>query len=176
DAVVIARDDENQGSYLAAYLVSAQTANFAAVRKALAVNLPDYMIPTAWCMLDSFPLTANGKVNKTVLPEALQQKAEFVEPRNDTEQSLHDIWCEVLQQPNLSVLDDFFALGGHSLLATQIIAKVVETHSLDVSVAVIFENNTIAELAAFIDALKLSVFDEDVNGCFDEEESEEGAF
>jgi tyrocidine synthetase-3 len=178
EAIVIACDDDTQGRYLAAYLVMLddKAADFAQLRKALSLNLPDYMLPSAWCVLDALPMTTNAKVDRKALPVAVQQKAEFIAPRNDTEQKLHDIWCEVLVQAKLSVLDDFFNVGGHSLLAIKIIAGIVEQFNLDVSVQMVFEHNTIAELAACIDLLALSQFDGS-DGIDDEEEyCEEGAF
>ncbi|HEX4940142.1 MAG TPA: amino acid adenylation domain-containing protein, partial [Candidatus Kapabacteria bacterium] len=88
--------------------------------------LPRFMVPDAWLLLDVFPLTPNGKVDRKALPKPQwqQRTTPFVDPRNETEVALVQIWQDVLRVDRVGVTDNFFELGGHSLLATQVASRV----------------------------------------------------
>jgi acyl carrier protein len=109
------------------------------------------MIPTAFVMLESMPLTPNGKVNRRGLPApdlarpGLDQP--YVAPRNEIETQLVNIWTQVLPVEQVGIYDDFFELGGHSLLATQTIARIQDRFQITLPLQVIFETPTIAALA-----------------------------
>lgn len=119
----------------------------------LADRLPDYMLPAAIVPIDKVPLTINGKVDKTNLPEpnwnVNTTRAEYVAPRNQQEQSLSDIWSQVLGIDKVGINDNFFDLGGDSILTTQIIVKA-KAANIQVSALQLFKNNTIAELSEVI--------------------------
>ena len=93
---------------------------------ALADQLPEYMIPSAFVVLDRLPLTPNGKVDRGALPKPGESRGAegFVAPRNPLEEALAGIWREVLGIARVGVTEDFFDLGGHSLLATQAIVRI----------------------------------------------------
>src|SRR5205085_2522186 len=97
-------------------------------RSFLKEKLPEYMIPSSWVLLDALPMTANGKVDRAALPapdrSSRELKESFVAPRTSTEQTLAQIWAEVLQIDQVGIYDNFFEMGGHSLLATQVISRV----------------------------------------------------
>jgi len=139
---------------LTAYIVSAQTPapTHQNLRNFLSGKLPDYMIPSAFVLLDSLPLNSNGKVDKKALgllePKSQGRGAPYVEPRNPIEWVLAAIWGEVLNLRQVGVHDDFFDLGGHSLLAIRLIAQIREECQVDLSVRQLFEAPTISAMAA----------------------------
>jgi amino acid adenylation domain-containing protein len=122
------------------------------LRRSLAEQLPDYMIPSAFVLLDALPLTANGKVDRAALPSPEQDRlaleATFVAPRNPLEAVIAGIWARVLGLETVGVDDNFFALGGHSLLATQVVAQLRESFQVALPVRIVFESPTVAGLAA----------------------------
>ncbi|AGC43389.1 non-ribosomal peptide synthetase [Myxococcus stipitatus DSM 14675] len=132
EAVVLAREDSPGDKRLVAYLVPApdQTLEAQAVRAWLHQKLPEYMLPSAFVMLESFPLTANGKVDRKALPppgnERPETGAHFEAPRGPTEQALADVWAEVLGVETIGIDDSFFDLGGDSIRGIQVVAKLRE--------------------------------------------------
>ena len=142
-AVVLVRDER-----LVAYLVANAELDISALKNALKMLLPDYMIPSAWLCLEAMPLNANGKVDrKTLLTMELNRlaNAEAVAPRDELEEVMADIWKNILGVPSIGIYDDFFDLGGHSLLGVQVVAKVQELFGVNVPVKELFEAPTIAE-------------------------------
>ena len=113
--------------------------------------LPDYMVPSAFVMMDAFPLSPNGKVDRRALPPPENARPEtertFVAPRNATEELLAGIWSEVLRVPEVGIHDNFFELGGDSILSIQIITRANRV-GLQLTTKQIFQYQTIAELAA----------------------------
>jgi len=152
EAIVTIREDVPGNKSLVAYLVP-QNHQLAArdVRNFLSQKLPNYMIPNAFVILNEFPLTPNGKINRLGLPAAniSQQNfgVEFVAPRTPTERELVTIWTEVLQLTKIGIYDNFFEMGGHSLLATQLISRLKETFEIEFPFRYLFENPTISQLA-----------------------------
>jgi amino acid adenylation domain-containing protein len=126
------------------------------LRRFLESRVPEYMIPSAFVLLDSLPLTANGKVNRGALPglETTRPQLEeaYVAPRTEVEKTLADIWANALGLDLVGIHDNFFALGGHSLLATSVIARVRDALQVEVPLRRLFEVPTVA---AFAEALAL---------------------
>jgi amino acid adenylation domain-containing protein len=156
DCVVLAREDEPGDKRLVAYVVAQEgrEASAAGLRAHLKESLPEYMVPSAFVTLDALPLSANGKVDRRVLPApGTAQSAEdtYVAPRDAFERALCEVWAEVLRVVRVGVNDDFFALGGHSLLATQIVSRVKEATGVDLPLSALFERPNVAALAAGID-------------------------
>lgn len=123
----------------------------ARLKSHLAAALPEYMIPSAFVVLDSFPLTPNGKVDRKVLPAPADAQdtpsaASLIAPRNETEAKLLDIWKQVLGKDRISVEDDIFALGGDSILIFQITTRATRA-GLAITPANVFRSRTIAALA-----------------------------
>ncbi|HEY0512064.1 MAG TPA: amino acid adenylation domain-containing protein [Thermoanaerobaculia bacterium] len=153
DAVVLASGHVGE-TRLAAYVVAPPEGAPAAhdLRAFLKVSLPEYMIPSAFVVLDALPLTAHGKVDRKALPqpEAVRSEPEqtFVAPRSEVETAVAAIWREVLGVERVGVQDDFFLLGGHSLSAARILSRVRDALGVDLSLAVIFETPTVEGLAA----------------------------
>jgi hypothetical protein len=119
------------------------------LREFLLRTLPDYMAPTAYVAMDSFPLTPSGKVDYHALPvSAVTAVEQYVAPRGTREHTVANVWEEVLGRPQISVHDDFFDIGGHSLLATRIAVRLRARLGIDVPVRGLFEHSTVATLAA----------------------------
>ncbi|WP_371495283.1 amino acid adenylation domain-containing protein [Kitasatospora sp. NBC_00374] len=122
----------------------------AALRKALADTLPEYLVPAAVVALDALPLNVNGKLDRQALPEP--DAADFAAPagrapRDEREAVLCGVFADVLGLPQVGVEDDFFALGGHSLLATRVVGRARAALGTDVAVRDLFEARTAAGLA-----------------------------
>jgi len=112
------------------------------------------MIPTAFIMLDNLPLTPNGKVDSKSLPVpdwSGNSSSEFVAAGTPTEEKLAKIFTDVLEVESVGIEDDFFELGGHSLLATKLIAQLLKTFDVEITVIDLFEAPTFAELAQRVD-------------------------
>ncbi len=153
-AVVIVRDQSNF-QRIVAYIVP--DANFPEpefnyLREFLQRKLPDYMIPSAFVVLNSLPLTPNGKLDYRALPAeiTLNPNHQKVLPRNSIEKKLAVIWAEILGSVEISIYENFFELGGHSLLATQLMSKIRQTWQIELPLSRLFEMPTIALLSAEI--------------------------
>ncbi|MNK79818.1 Linear gramicidin synthase subunit B [compost metagenome] len=163
DGAVAVQEGVN-GKHLVGYLVAADSAlnpseRLERIKQRLRAELPEYMVPLHWLWLEQMPLNANGKLDRKALPEleiGLLQSQDYLAPRNDLEQTLADIWAEVLKVEKVGVRDNFFELGGHSLLATQIASRVQKTLQRDVPLRAMFECSTVEELAEYVDGLAAS--------------------
>jgi amino acid adenylation domain-containing protein len=152
DAVVVVREDEPGDPRIAAYVRPAEGETPAAdgLRAHLQDLLPAYMVPSAFVVLDDFPRTPNGKVDRRALPRpdaAAGTAAAFVPPRDALEETIAEIWREVLGVERVGANDSFFDLGGHSLLLTQVHGKVRERVASDVPLMVLFRFPTVRSLA-----------------------------
>ncbi|HVR97715.1 MAG TPA: phosphopantetheine-binding protein, partial [Thermoanaerobaculia bacterium] len=124
------------------------------LRSFLARELPAYMVPAALLFLPALPLSPSGKLDRRALPllDGSHREAEWeiVLPRSPLEETLAEIWADVLNVERVGIHDDFFALGGHSLKATQVIAQVREALEIDLPVRSLFEAPTVAGLAVAV--------------------------
>ncbi|NWE03700.1 amino acid adenylation domain-containing protein [Pseudomonas sp. IPO3749] len=120
----------------------------------LAQQLPDYMVPAQWMLLEQMPLSPNGKLDRKALPkaDASLQAREYVAPNSELEQQIAAIWAEVLDVERVGLHDNFFELGGHSLLATQVVVRLREQLHAEFDVKSIFTTPTLAEFSAHVAA------------------------
>ncbi|WP_219536840.1 non-ribosomal peptide synthase/polyketide synthase [Nonomuraea guangzhouensis] len=143
---------------LIAYLVPADAGIPATgeLRQYLLQTLPDYMVPAAFIELAAFPLTLNGKIDRTALPAPDGSRPEldgtYQPPTTPTEELLATIWADLLGLDQVGTTDNFFDLGGHSLLATQAVSRTRTTFGIEISLAELFDHPTVGELAAVVDA------------------------
>ncbi|MBN3989154.1 MAG: amino acid adenylation domain-containing protein [Nostoc sp. NMS2] len=127
----------------------------------IAQKLPEYMIPSGFVVLESLPLTANGKVNRHALRAfhngiKPQLPENYIAPRTPVEQMLVKIFVEVLGLKSVGIYDNFFELGGHSLLATQLVSRVRDTLHVELPLRSVFEASTIADLSKVVESFKES--------------------
>jgi amino acid adenylation domain-containing protein/thioester reductase-like protein len=146
------REDGND-KFLAAYYLPDKDSSVDqnAVRSALSRALPGYMVPSVLIQMRSWPLTANGKLDKRALPEPdfVPAPKEYIAPANDLEKSLCSIWQEVLGVEQIGTADDFFRVGGDSILSIQA-ANRISQRGTDCQIKDIFEYRTIARLAEYL--------------------------
>lgn len=153
DAVVLAQPS-GEGQCLIAYLVPAQPISQEQLRQRLALQLPDYMLPSAFIELSELPRLANGKLDRRSLPLPLAAQEPVMTdgaPRDAVETTLVALWSALLERDSVSIHDNFFALGGDSILALQLIAKARQ-HGLKFSPKQLFAQPSIAALAATLDS------------------------
>ncbi|HVV71006.1 MAG TPA: phosphopantetheine-binding protein, partial [Verrucomicrobiae bacterium] len=127
------------------------------LRDFLKAKLPPYMVPSHFVLLDRFPLTPNGKVDRQALPSperAHSSSADYVAPRNADERALAAIWHEALLLKQVGIDDDFFEMGGDSLSATRVFARVNRAFGTNLTLREILEHSTIRALAELVGRLK----------------------
>ena len=153
-AIVIAKDNLSDDKYLVAYIVpNIETPNLPfLLRKFLKEKLPEYMIPKAFVVLDSLPLTASGKVDRLALTELDSYASRlidktFIAPRTPTESTLAEIWAEVLNIERVGIYDNFFDLGGDSLLTVRLMKQIHKQFERELPLSSLFLNPTIESLA-----------------------------
>lgn len=155
-SVVLAREDRQNDQRLVAYLMTRDgtSPETQAMRDHLRAALPDYMVPSHFVVLDKFPLTSSGKVDRKALPAPVLgeiDESSFALPENPIEEQLVAVWRDILGLEKVGVTNDFFELGGHSLLGTQMFARVKSLFGINIGLRKLFEAPTIRQLAAIID-------------------------
>ena len=153
EVIVLARGDTPGDKRLVAYVVPEDdlTPSVSELRGFLKERLPEYMVPSAFVTLEALPLTPVGKVDRRALPAPDQTRpdleAAYVSPRTPAEETLADIWAQVLGVERVGVYDNFFELGGDSILSIQVIARANQA-GLRLSPRQLFQHPTVAGLAA----------------------------
>ncbi|WP_187650806.1 non-ribosomal peptide synthetase, partial [Xenorhabdus indica] len=161
EAVVIAREDSPDDTRLVAYLLPQPDAELVPteLRQQLAQHLAEYMLPSAFVTLETFPLTPNGKLNRKALP-APEQSAVSVRgyeaPVGEVERTLAQIWQELLGLERVGRYDHFFEIGGHSLIAVQLITHIQTEFLIDIPIVSIFQSPKLSELAEVILSAQMS--------------------
>ncbi|MEV4050202.1 amino acid adenylation domain-containing protein [Amycolatopsis sp. NPDC049688] len=145
EAVVTVHGTGNERR-LVGYLTGSATAE--ELREHATAQLPAYMVPGAYLVLDRFPLTAHGKIDRKALPAPEQDTGAAVRgPRTPVEATLCEIWADVLGVPEVGIDDDFFVIGGHSLLANSVVSRVRSALAAALSIRDLFEARTVSRLA-----------------------------
>ena len=148
-AAVLAREDVPGDRQLVAYVVADDGREPGALRDRLRRSLPDYMVPSIVVVLESFPLTASGKLDRKALPAPTWGASGegWIAPRTPAEEIVAGIWAELLRLERVGVNDDFFDLGGHSLLGSQAMARLREAFGVALPLRALFEAPTVAGIA-----------------------------
>jgi tyrocidine synthetase-3 len=141
--------ENGDGRELVAYVTGPVDA--AELRDELKPKLPGYMMPAHLIVLDSFPLNANGKIDRKALPRPSVAAARGrLSLESETERTLAEIWKEVLGAPEVGATDDFFDIGGHSLKVTKVVAAIQRRLGMTVPIAAVFRRSTVRELARYL--------------------------
>lgn len=160
EAVVVPFPDRNQKTQLVAYVkyLSGDLRTLHQLREELKAELPEYMIPSRFHRVETFPLSLNGKIDRRALPYPDGTYQEMMEsmvlPRNEVESTLAEIWKEALGIPEVGVNHNFFDLGGHSLIITRIMTEIQEKLGLEIPISRLFECLTIERLALSVMRLR----------------------
>jgi amino acid adenylation domain-containing protein/non-ribosomal peptide synthase protein (TIGR01720 family) len=155
EAVVVVREDEGSGKRLVAYVSAKEGRSVTGgeLRSHLRGELPEYMVPSAFVVLVSLPLNANGKVDRQALPEPGRDEGEVsgrVRPRTELEGAIAGVWREALGVEEVGVEENFFDLGGHSLLLARVQHRLREVLPREVSIVELFQYPTISALARHV--------------------------
>ncbi|MFJ9871427.1 condensation domain-containing protein, partial [Streptomyces sp. NPDC101165] len=163
-AAVIAREGRGDSTRLLAYVVPADTGHSvsegdthvraleAELRAFVSGRLPEFMVPSAFVMLERLPLMANGKLDRAALPEPEFTETVYRAPSDATEQALADLFAEVLRRDRVGMDDRFFELGGDSLLAVRLVGRIRGVLGVEVPIRAVFDASTPAELMAHLPA------------------------
>ncbi|HEY3579058.1 MAG TPA: amino acid adenylation domain-containing protein, partial [Pyrinomonadaceae bacterium] len=155
-AVVVALERMKGKKELAAYIIADKERKpaISELRAHLKQRLPEYMVPSYFVVLEEWPLTPNGKLDRIALPPPTDIRAQtetvYLAPRNEMEKIVAQVWQEVLQLDQVGVHDNFFDLGGHSLLMLRIQGKVRTLFNRDMSIVEMFRYPTISSLAEIL--------------------------
>ncbi|HEU5132261.1 MAG TPA: phosphopantetheine-binding protein, partial [Pyrinomonadaceae bacterium] len=145
----------NRGAYTAQrtekHTIVTPLASASEFRKTLKDQLPEYMIPSSFVLLEKLPLTRNGKVDRAALAALDARRADdaanYVAPQNHMEQTIAGIWQDALRVERVGSNDNFFELGGHSLLMAQVHSRLVQTLGREISMVEMFQHPTVSTLA-----------------------------
>ena len=147
--VVLAKE-HNNNKHLVAYYTGNSEINNEELSSYLSKELPDYMIPSVFIHMDVFKLTLNGKLDTKALPDPEFKADIYIAPRDAIEKQLAEIFQEVLHVERVGINDNFFALGGHSLLAIQVLSKIRQVFDIELTMTVLFEEQSVEALALAI--------------------------
>jgi len=158
-AVVIAREDTPGNPRLVGYMITIEQKNdndlraqFDTWQRGLLDVLPEYMVPDDFVIMETIPITPNGKIDRKALPKPnysnIQRTGEIVAPRTSNEKLVADIWTELMGLETISIFDNFFELGGRSLVAVKIMARLEQETGKRLPLATLFEHSTVERLAA----------------------------
>ncbi len=156
ETVVLNRETQAGNQQLVAYVVphSDRTLTIDELRDFLKQHLPEYMIPSVLVLLDTMPLTPNGKIDRRALPTVdnsrLKLKKDFLAPRDSLELQLTQIWEEILDVRPVGVQDNFFEIGGHSLLAVRLMAQIQKQFGQNLPLSALFQGTTIEKFATIL--------------------------
>ncbi|MEE4571130.1 condensation domain-containing protein, partial [Paenibacillus polymyxa] len=162
EAVVVVREDQEDQKALCAYYTAEEGLTALDLKRAIASELPGYMIPSYFVELEHLPLTPNGKIDRKALPApegGAGGSREYVAPRTELEAKLAAIWQDVLvREKAVGVTDNFFDLGGHSLRATTLVSKMHKELGVEFPLRDVFRYSTVEEMAAAMERLEIGSF------------------
>lgn len=150
EVVVLAETGPSGAKQLLAWVVPGPDLSAAAIRESAAAKLPAFMVPAVFMLIEALPLTANGKIDRKMLPHPSRTVPRTSnvasEPANSVQERLLRIWRTVFERDSITLADNFFDLGGHSLLAARVISRINAAFGCSLSIAALFEAPTIPAL------------------------------
>lgn len=165
NAIVLAKEEKDIGKYLSAYIViktnnkdknqsiENQIRDISKIKQYLIKNLPEYMVPTHFSVVDDIPLSINGKIDRKNLDKIahrIQNDEEHISPRNDVEIEVEKMFCEILKLEKVGINRDFFDLGGNSIAILILASKIYEKFGKKIAITELFKKPVISEIALFI--------------------------
>jgi tyrocidine synthetase-3 len=158
DAVVTIKaakggSDQEENKFLCAYFTSDEELTIPALKEHLSAKLPDYMVPSFFIKLDAIPLTSNGKVERSALPEPeMKIENDYIAPRNKMEEKLTEIWSDLLgvEKNIISIDSNFFEMGGHSLNGTILLSKILKAFNVKIALSDVFRLPTVRLLSDYL--------------------------
>lgn len=157
-------ESDDQREVLIAYYKGSINIDRSNLMEHLATKLPAYMIPKSFTRLGSIPLTNNGKLDKSRLPEPLLERRmsmdTYIGPQNEIQEIIHEIWISVLRMDKIGIHDHFLQIGGDSLSAIKIISRINEQLELDLPVTLVFQQSTIEQISVHIKETILQLMQE----------------
>lgn len=157
EAIVVARENPSGDRRLVAYLtlegLPESSTPAVQLRAHLLSRIPEYMVPSAYVVLERMPLTPSGKLDRKALPapdESSIAQRQYEPPRGEIELSLTRIWQELLRVPQVGRDDNFFEIGGDSLLGMNLIERVAENFAIQMPTAAIFQAPTVQLMAMLV--------------------------
>ncbi len=152
-AIVIVKENEIGTKRLLAYVVGQVVKDVQILQQQLGEKLPSYMQPSQYVILEEFPLNHSGKVDRKQLPEPEYyiDETAYIAPKNEIEEKLAALWCELLNLEQVSTTSNFFELGGHSILAVRMVARIKSDFAIPIHIKTVFEKDTIQKLAIYIE-------------------------
>lgn len=169
NVIIIDKMDEEGQKYLCAYVESAEHINIQEIKKFLSESLPAYMIPRYFVQINSFPLTANGKIDRKSLPSPtsnIMVSEKYSKPTNEIEDILVNTWMKILKIDKIGIQDNFFELGADSLDAIKLVTMIKNKFNVEIPLNYIFNKGSIKEIALYI------VNNSDVNIIYAEQKQE----
>ncbi|WP_143315168.1 non-ribosomal peptide synthetase [Clostridium sp. HBUAS56017] len=165
EALVIENKDNRGVGYLCAYVTSNEKISSEKMKKSLSFNLPDYMIPAYIIQIEGLPMTSNGKIDTSLLPkpDLSQNINEYIEPINEQEQIMADIWGEVLGIDKVGTNYNFYDIGGDSIKAIQIVSRLTK-HKIKIEVKDILKYKTIKTISNYIKKFETNISQDLVEG------------
>ncbi len=166
DAVITIVDDSFKNKQVYAYIItdSSQKLSIKEIKAYVRAKLPAYMVPSRFMFISEIPVLESGKLDKNSLPSMEDVRpdidAAYAEPRNRMEETIAQIWCEILKIDRVGIYDNFFDLGGQSLMATQIVSRIRSTLGMEIPLHVLFEAaSTVEQTAAAIERYQLEQYE-----------------
>lgn len=162
DVALIIKENELKEKAICAFIVSDEKIDIKELRKNIGESLPEYMIPQYIVQIESIPITVNGKLNRKALMEIkieTEMEREYVEPRNEVESALCDVFAEVLGVKKVGITDNFFEIGGDSIKAIRVVSKMREK-GYDISFKDIMHKFTIDEIEYLVKTLEAPSYEQ----------------
>jgi amino acid adenylation domain-containing protein len=163
EAAVAVKEAETGSPLLVAYYTGVEQLTTEDMKQQLSLMLPEYMVPVFWVRLESMPLTANGKLDRKILPDNYRKQSAnsvpYAEPVSQTEQVLVNIWSEVLNRDAVGVNDNFFECGGDSIKSTMIVTRIIRHFGIEIQISMLFNLPTIKQLGEYIDSMEQEYFE-----------------